>query len=73
MSIHKSLRVSKSMARTRNVMTRWERVLRLREEGRWTDGGNVLGLPKTRIQKVKVGGKKKKKGPAEGEAAAEKK
>jgi len=66
-SVHKSLKLSKGMARTRNVYTRWERLLKLKEDGRWTDESQIFGLPKVRVAVVKIGKKKKKKGPEEEE------
>ena len=59
MTIDKSLRVRADSMRNRNVLTRSERVARLIETERWTEGDSVLGLPKVRVQKVSL--KKKKK------------
>ena len=70
MSIHKSLKIGGAMARTRNVYTRWERLQKLVEQGRWTDEESVYGLPKVRAVVVKLGGKKKKKKAEEGEEGA---
>ncbi len=71
MSIHKSLRLSATMWRTRNVLTRWERMQKLEEDDRWSKE-SVYGLPKVRVLKVKAGKKKKKKGPEDAaEDAAE--
>lgn len=70
MSIHKSLKLGSAMGRSRNVLTRWERLQKLQDDGRWTDGESVYGLPKVRNIVVKAGKKKKKKGP-EGEEGAE--
>jgi small basic protein (TIGR04137 family) len=67
-SLHKSLKAKGGMGRSRNVLTRWERLQALREEGRWDDGDAVYGLPKVRTRQVKVGGKKKKKAETEDEA-----
>ncbi|RMG12984.1 MAG: small basic protein [Planctomycetota bacterium] len=61
MSIHKSLKLKGAMQRTRNVYTRAERLEKLKEQGRWSEGDSVYGLPKVRALVVKVGGKKKKK------------
>ena len=70
MSIHKSLKLRGAMARTRNVYTRWERLQKLQEKGRWNDGDSVYGLPKVRALVVKLGGKKKKKAKLEDAEAA---
>lgn len=60
MTIHKSLRAGVGMVRQRNVYNRWERLQKLKEQGRWTDGTSIFGLPKVRTSIVKIGGKKKK-------------
>ena len=60
MSLHKSLRTGNQLSRARNVLTRAERVERLKEDGRFTEGTSVYGLPKVRTI-VKMAGKKKKK------------
>ncbi|MBL4846807.1 MAG: small basic protein [Planctomycetes bacterium] len=56
------------MAGTRSVFTRWERLQKLRDAGRWSEGDQVYGLPKvsTRTAGSK---KKKKKEDEEGEGA----
>ena len=48
MSIHKSLKLKGSMERVRNVLTRQERVLLMKERGNWSEGRSVYCLPKTR-------------------------
>jgi small basic protein (TIGR04137 family) len=63
MTIDKSLRVKAGAIKNRNVLTRAERVLKLKESDRWTDGQSVLGLPKVRVLKLAL--KKKKKAKAE--------
>jgi len=70
MSIHKSLKQKDTLVRNRSVLTRWERILKLQDIGRWTDGGKVTGLPKVRV-KWKVRKKKKEAAaPAAGKGAA---
>ncbi|MFN3193505.1 MAG: small basic protein [Aureliella sp.] len=59
MTLDKSLRVSGGAIKTRNVLTRVERLKRLKELNRWNEGDPVLGIPKTRVVKVSL--KKKKK------------
>lgn len=61
MSIHKSLKLSAGMQRARSVLTRYERMLKLQDDGRWEDGQSVFGLPKVRNVVIRVGKKKKKK------------
>ncbi len=38
MSVHKSLKLNNTLIRTRNVLTRDERLVLLKERGRWADG-----------------------------------
>lgn len=61
MSVHKSLRAAAGLVRARNVYTRAERVAILKRDGRLQEGDPVLGLPKTRVQKLMKRGKAKKK------------
>ena len=50
MSIHKSLKGSSKIQLKRNVLKRYERVDQLKREGRYSDGEQVLGLPKTKVE-----------------------
>lgn len=73
MSIDKSLRRKNSLQRTRNVMTRGERIKVMMDEERWKDGQSPYGIPKTKVIKVVLKKSKKVKEEdkaAEGEAAA---
>ncbi len=65
MTIDKSLRVSRGLSRNRSVLTRSERLKRLKEADRWKEGDSPLGLPKVRVQRLVM--RKKKKKEAEGE------
>jgi small basic protein (TIGR04137 family) len=67
MSIDKSLRRKNSLERSRNVLTRGERIKVLQDEERWKDGRSPYGLPKVRVLKV---AKKPKKAPKEEAAEA---
>ena len=49
------------------MLSRGERILKLKEQERWTEGRSPLGLPKVRVTKTAV--KKKKKAKEEGDAA----
>jgi small basic protein (TIGR04137 family) len=69
MSIDKSLKRKGGMAANRCVMKRTERILKMMEDGKWTDATSPFGIPKTRVQKV-VLKKKAKAEKAEGEAGA---
>jgi small basic protein (TIGR04137 family) len=68
MSIHKSLKLKNTLMRQRSVLSRWERIEKLKSEDRWQEGDSVLGLPKVRT-KFKVRSRKKAK-QEEAEAAA---
>ncbi|MFN0057311.1 MAG: small basic protein [Planctomycetota bacterium] len=62
MSVDKTLRSKAGMSRSRNVLTRVERIAELSRLGRFTAGSSSpFGLPKTRIVKVKRAKKKEKK------------
>jgi small basic protein (TIGR04137 family) len=49
----------------RGVLSRAERIAKLKEQERWQDGRSPLGLPKVRVQKLAM----KKKTPKKEEAA----
>jgi small basic protein (TIGR04137 family) len=66
MSIDKSLRRKNMLARSRNVLTRGERIKVLQNDDRWQEGRSPYALPKVRVLKI---AKKPKK--AKEEAAAE--
>lgn len=59
MTIDKSLKIKAGSVKTRNVMTRAERLTKLIESERWSEGDPVYGMPKVRVQKISL--KKKKK------------
>jgi len=67
MSIDRSLRSKNSLERHRNVLTRAERVERLKSQERYTEDMSPLGLPKVLNPKPKTGKKKVKAGPTAGE------
>ena len=69
MTIDKSLRVKKGVTRSRNVLTRVERIEKLEDMDKWTEGESPFGLPKTRVYRVVL--KKKKKAKTEEPAAAD--
>jgi small basic protein (TIGR04137 family) len=71
MTMDKSLRVRKGSSSARGVLTRAERITKLQETERWTEGRSPIGLPKVRVQKMAMKKKKKAKDEAaEGAAAA---
>ena len=50
MSIHKSLKLKGVLSRVRNVLTRKERILLMKERGDWDQSRSIYGIPKTRVQ-----------------------
>ena len=72
MTIDKSLRVRLGLVRSRNVLTRVERITKLKETDRWQEGDSPFNLPKVRVQSLVIKKKKKKEVPTaeEGEEAA---
>ena len=71
MTMDKSLRVRAGMIRARNVLTRDERIARLRAADRWQEGDSPFGLAKVRVYKLAMKKKKKKKKEEEGEGEGE--
>ena len=73
MTIDKSLKVKLGSIRSRNVLTRGERIKKLQNEERWMDGRSPYGLPKVKVVKLVVKKAKKAKEeekPAEGAEGA---
>jgi small basic protein (TIGR04137 family) len=75
MSLHSSLKIDRASVTQRSVQTRIERIKELMKKGLWKEETGVIGLPKTKIIRVKA--KKKVKAeevdaaaPAAGAAAA---
>ena len=70
MTIDKSLKVRRGLVRSRSVLTRAERIERLKQADRWQEGDSPLGLDKVRVYKLTMKKKKKKKEEeTEGETA----
>ena len=71
MSIHRSLVSKSGLGRSRNVLTRYERILEMRKLNSWDEEeGRPYGLPKVKVVKIKKRIKKKKEdedGLTEGE------
>lgn len=61
MTMDRSLKVQAGAIKTRNVMTRAERVARLRELDRFDPEASIVGMPKVRVVKVSLKRKKKVK------------
>jgi small basic protein (TIGR04137 family) len=70
MTLDKSLKVKRGANRNRSVMTRVERLERLKEADRWKEGDSPLGLPKVRVRKMVIKKKKKKKDEEGADGAA---
>ncbi|MHC4115347.1 MAG: small basic protein [Planctomycetota bacterium] len=70
MSIDRSLKIRGALARHRNVLTRAERIEKLKEEERWTEEESLFGLPKVAHRKSHAG-KKEAPAPAPAEAESE--
>lgn len=71
MTMDKSLKRRSALVRSRNVLTRAERITKLQEGDRWSEGQSPIGLPKVRVIKLSMKKKKKKK-EEEGEEGAAK-
>lgn len=63
MTIDRSLKVRAGSISNRSVLTRGERLQKLKETERWKEGESIYGLPKVRV--IRVALKKKKKAKAE--------
>ncbi len=73
MTMDKSLKVQAGSIKSRNVLTRAERIGKLQESNRWNDESTVLGMPKVRVLKVSLKKKKKVKKEEEDPKAGKKK
>jgi len=71
MSMDRSLRLRRGLIRSRSVLTRAERIARLKAADRWKEGDSPLGLDKVRVYKMVLKKKKKKKEEEEGEGEGE--
>ena len=71
MTLDKSLKVRAGAIKSRNVLTRVERVQRLKDIDKWSEEMSVVGMAKVRVPKISL--KKKKKVKKEDEADDKKK
>lgn len=69
MSIDRSLKIKGALSRHRNVLSRAERIERLKDEDLWSQDQSAFGLPKVANRKVRTA--KKIKEVSTEEAAAE--
>ncbi len=67
MTMDKSLKMRRGLVRSRSVLTRGERIERLKAADRWQEGDSPVGLPKVRVMKISVKKKKKKEDKKEEE------
>jgi small basic protein (TIGR04137 family) len=72
MTMDKSLKTRQGLVRSRSVLTRGERLERLKDSDRWEEGDSPFGLAKVRVYKMALKKKKKKKEEEEGEEGGEK-
>lgn len=70
MTMDKSLKVQLGLVRSRSVLSRGERIERLKASDRWKEGESPLGLAKVRVYKMAMKKKKKKKEEEEGAEGA---
>lgn len=71
MTLDKSLKRRGRLSRARSVLSRDERIAKMKEEERWTEGRSPFNLPKIRVAKIATGKKKKaKEAGEEGDAKA---
>ena len=73
MTMDKSLRARAGLIRNRSVLTRAERIGRLKAADRWQEGDSPFGLAKVRVHKISLKKKKKKKEEEETADEGEKK
>ena len=59
MSIDRSLKIRGALKRHRNVLTRAERIEKLKDEERWSEENSLFGLPKVAHRKSHAGRKEK--------------
>lgn len=59
MSIDRSLKIKGALRRHRNVLTRAERIEKLKDEERWSEEDSLFGLPKVAHRKSHAGRKEK--------------
>ena len=71
MSLDKSLKSQNSLVRHRNVLSRAERLEKLEDEQRWSEGESVMGLAKVVHRKAALAKKEKAKVEEAAETATE--
>jgi len=71
MSVHKSLKVKDRHSRARGVLSREERIERLKAEERWSEEASVFGLPKVRVESVAPRRRAREEAPKPAQATEE--
>jgi small basic protein (TIGR04137 family) len=71
MSIDRSLKIKGALRRHRNVLTRAERIEKLKDEERWSEGDSLFALAKVAHRKSHAGRKAAKEEVAAEAAVAE--
>ena len=66
MTMDKSLKIRLGLARAQSVLTRAERIQRLKAADRWKEGDSPFGLSKVRVYKLAVKKKRKEEGRGRG-------
>ena len=69
MSLDRSLKSANALVRHRNVLTRGERLEKLKEVAKWQEGGSPFGLPKVAHRKAAIAKAAPKEEAAEGAVA----
>ncbi|MCK4913389.1 MAG: small basic protein [Planctomycetes bacterium] len=64
MSIDRSLKIKGALKRHRNVLNRAERIEKMKDEEKWSEGDSLLGLPKVAHRK-EISKHKEKAAPTE--------
>ena len=54
MSLHSTLKIDRASVTQRSVQTRIERIKELMKKGLWKEDAGVVGLPKTKIIRIKA-------------------
>lgn len=70
MSLHSSLKIDTAGAQQRSVLTRIERMKEMMKKGLWKEDRSAVGLPKTKIIKIKARKAVKEAKAEEGAAGA---
>jgi len=71
MSLDSSLKSKSALERSRNVLTRAERIEVLKQQERWTEESGVFGLPKVAQRRKKVAKPKAAATPTDQEQQAD--